>query len=240
MRIAFVGVNHWHFPSFLSCFQAISGAQIVGVSDPDAPIAHRVGDELGCKWSADFRELCSELKPDFVMALGRHCDMAAVADFLIDEGIPFAMDKPTGMNYAEVAATAAKVSEKGAFAAVALSERQGQLLRYLREHAGDESFDYLSFRFVTQRTSWYEKVGSAWALDPVQAGGGVLLGLGVHYLDLFALLTAPHPVRVLSATVSNRAEGRAVEDYAQVTLEAGGTLGLVQVGYLKPGKNDRR
>lgn len=239
MRIAFVGVNHWHFRGFLGDFQNVPGVEVVGVSDPDATVVKRVGEELGCTWSADFRELCRQVKPDFVLALGRHCDMAAEADFLIDEGVPFAMDKPSGMNYAEVAATAEKASRKGAFAAAALVMRQGQLLECLREYAGDEGLDYMSFRYNAHRTSHFEKAGCPWALDPAQAGGGVLLGLGVHYLDLFSLLTGSKPVRVVSATISNRAEGRGVEDYAQVTLEAGSTLGLVQVGYLKPGKSDR-
>lgn len=239
MRIAFVGVNHWHFRGFLGDFQIVPGVEVVGVSDPDAAVAKRVGEELGCRWSADFRELCREVKPDFVLALGRHCDMAAEADFLIDEGIPFAMDKPAGMSHAEVAATAEKASRKGAFAAAALVMRQGQLLECLREYSGDEAFDYMSFRYHAHRTNHFEKAGCPWALDPAQAGGGVLVGLGVHYLDLFALLVGEAKVRVVSATISNRAEGRGVEDYAQVTLEAGGTLGLVQVGYLKPGKSDR-
>jgi predicted dehydrogenase len=239
VRIAFVGVNHWHFKGFLGDFQAVPGVKVVGVSDPDAAVAKRVGEELGCAWSADYRQLCREVKPDFVLALGRHCDMAAEAGFLIDEGIPFAMDKPGGMNHAEVAATAEKAARKGAFAAVALVMRQGELLECLRVHARDEAYDYMSFRYHAHRTSHFEKAGCPWALDPAQAGGGVLLGLGVHYLDLFALLAEGRQVRVVSATVSNRAEGRGVDDYAQVTLEAGGTLGLVQVGYLKPGKSDR-
>jgi predicted dehydrogenase len=239
MHVCFIGVNHWHFKGFLGDFQAIPEVEVVGVSDPDVAIAQRAGEELGCQWSYDFRDLCRIAKPDFVVALGRHCDMAAEAAFLIDEGIPFLMDKPGGMTHAEVAATAAKAKRKNAFAASGLVMRQSELLDCLRDHAGGEAFQYMSFLYHAHRTTHFEKAGCVWALDPAQAGGGVLLGLGVHYLDLFALLTAGNQVRVASAAISTSAEGRGIEDYARVCLEAGGTLGVIQVGYLKPGKSDR-
>jgi predicted dehydrogenase len=239
VRIAFIGVNHWHFRGMLGEFGAVPGTEVVGVSDPDAEFAKRIGEELGCPYSTDFRELCHKTKPDFVVALGRHCDMAAEADFLIDEGIPFAMDKPGGLNHAEVAATAAKAARKRAFAATALVMRQSEFLTRLREHAGDEAFDYMSFQYNAHQTDHFEKAGCLWALDKAQAGGGALLALGIHYLDFFALLTEGHPVKVVGAAISNRAEGRSIEDFAHVTLEAGGTIGMAQVGYVKPGKSDR-
>ena len=37
-------------------------------------------------------------RPDFVFALGKHCDMAGTAQFLLEEGISFAMEKPMGLN----------------------------------------------------------------------------------------------------------------------------------------------
>jgi predicted dehydrogenase len=239
MRVCFIGVNHWHFKGFLGDFQAVPGVVVAGVSDPDAAIAQRIGEELGCPSSPDFRDLCLTAKPDFVVALGRHCDMAAEAAFLIDEGIPFVMDKPGGMTHAEVAATAETAARKHAFAASGLVMRQSELLGVLKEHAAGEAFQYMSFLYLAHRTTHFEKAGCVWALDPDQAGGGVLLGLGVHYLDLFALLTAGSEVRVASAAISNQAEGRGIDDYARIGLEAGGTLGVIQVGYLKPGKSDR-
>jgi hypothetical protein len=33
--------------------------------------------------------MCTAVRPDFAFALGRHCDMAGLARFLIDQRIPF-------------------------------------------------------------------------------------------------------------------------------------------------------
>ena len=84
---------------------------------------------LGCVGDTDFRALCRETKPDFVFALGRHCDMVEQARFLIEEGIPFALEKPCGLNAQDVAALAAWKQGAAAFhrcrwsSAMAISRR---------------------------------------------------------------------------------------------------------------------
>src|ERR1700737_3402032 len=95
-RIAFIGVSHWHFRPFLDPMLAIPDVKLVGVSDANEQIARAEGERFGCKWSSDYREICRSARPDFVFALGRHCDMAEEATFLVGESIPFAMEKPCG------------------------------------------------------------------------------------------------------------------------------------------------
>src|SRR5262249_62242838 len=62
-------------------------------------------------------------RPDFVVALGRHRQMARIAHDLLDQGYPFLMEKPMGINAAEVEAVAAKAARLDAFVAVPLAQR---------------------------------------------------------------------------------------------------------------------
>src|SRR5690242_6878113 len=125
MKVAFIGASHWHLPLYLEPALKVPGVTIAGVADPDAKAVNALTAKLGCAGDTDFRELCRRVKPDFVIALGRHCDMADQAHFLIGENIPFALEKPCGVNAREVAGIAQVAEKSGAFAAVPLVFRNG-------------------------------------------------------------------------------------------------------------------
>src|SRR5689334_11437667 len=101
MRIVLIGVSHWHTRFYSDPVLAMEDAAIVAVSDPDAERAAPLAAQAGCPVFTDYREMCATLRPDFAFALGRHRDMAEEARFLIESGIPFAMEKPCAWNAAE-------------------------------------------------------------------------------------------------------------------------------------------
>ena len=92
MRIVLIGVSHWHTPFYLDPSLDLPDVTIVGVSDPDVTRAGPAAAKAGCPAFADYKEMCAGLKPDFAFALGRHCDMAEEARFLIDHRIPSIAD----------------------------------------------------------------------------------------------------------------------------------------------------
>src|SRR5579884_1429527 len=115
MRIAFVGVGHHHTPFYLEPVRAMPEHTVVGVSDPEPEVARRLAGSLGCGWAAEYGDLLEQTRPDFVFALGRHCDMAAEADALIERGIPFAIEKPAGLTFGEVQRLAQRAAQRQAF-----------------------------------------------------------------------------------------------------------------------------
>jgi predicted dehydrogenase len=173
------------------------------------------------------------LHPDFVVALGRHRQMAAIANDLLDAGYPFLMEKPMGINAVEVEALAAKAAQLKAFVAVPLAQRYAPFALRARELLAAGRFGPLSHIYVRiNRPSpgRYQGWDCAWMLDPAESGGGCLRNLGPHGLDMFLYLTGEE-AQVTGAQVSRRAHERAVEDYASVLLRsASGVLGTVEVG----------
>jgi predicted dehydrogenase len=119
MKLVFIGASHWHLPLYLDPALEVPGAQVVGISDPDPGLVASLSEKLGCVGNTDFRALCRETKPDFVFALG-HSDMVEEAHFRIEEGIPFALEKPCGLNAQDVAALAALEARRGSFSSVPL------------------------------------------------------------------------------------------------------------------------
>ena len=171
------------------------------------------------------------MKPDFVIALGRHCDMADQARFLVAEKIPFALEKPCGLSEREVAGIARAAQAAGAFAAVPLVFRNGDFVDLLREEAGN--IQYMTYRFIAGFPQRYRAAGNDWMLDPALSGGGCTINLSPHFLDL-ALATMGPDVAVHQAVMSNAAWHERIEDYSCVTLARGADRCVIETGYLFP------
>lgn len=232
MRVAITGVSHWHLPLYLDPVLASDDAEVVGVTDPDITVASAVAERIGTRAFPHWSDLCADAKPDFVFVLGRHIDMPEVCRFLIEQGIPFAVEKPAGVDVPSVDGLAALAAERGAFGAVPFVFRQSRWIELLGELATDDEVLYASFMFVAGSIDRY-RGGSEWMLDRALSGGGVLANLGVHFLDLSRLLLGPE-VRVESAAMSNALDGLAVEDHAAVVLRTPTATSLVQTGYIYP------
>jgi len=148
MRIVMIGVSHWHTPFYSDPVLEMTDAAIVGVSDPDVARAAPLAARAKCPAFADYRDMCAKLTPDFAFVLGRHCDMADAARFLIDSRIPFAIEKPCALNAAEARDIAQRAADARVFAAVPLVFRHCPIIDTIRELAAGEAIQYLSFKFV--------------------------------------------------------------------------------------------
>jgi predicted dehydrogenase len=232
MNLAFIGASHWHLPLYLDPALEIDGVKVVGISDPDAACVKTLSARLGCAGDTDFRTLCRKTQPDFVVALGRHCDMVDEATFLLEEGIPFALEKPCGLNARDAARLAALEARTGNFAAVPLVFRNGDFTARLKEMSA-HGVQYMTYRFIAGFPARYSQANCHWMLDPQLAGGGSTINLGIHFFDLAVLLMGVD-VRVRQATMSNAAWGHPVEDYSLVVLERGADLCVIETGYLYP------
>lgn len=233
MRVAFIGVSHWHIPLYLDPALELAEAEIVGVSDPSAAAADAVAARAGCPAFTDETALLDATRPQFVVVLGRHCDMAASARTLIDRRIPFAIEKPAALTSAEIDDLAARATAAGVFAAVPFVFRDSALLDAIRAAAPGEAFHYLAFKFVAGSVERYRATGCDWMLERALSGGGCMLNLGVHFFDLARLLL-PEPPHVVGAALSNAIGGLDTEDHGIVLLRAGPASCSIETGYSFP------
>lgn len=237
INVAFIGASHWHLPFYLEPVLAMDGVRVTGVSDPDPAVAQRLGERLSCTWSTDYAELCELKRPDFVFALGRHDEMAAEAAFLIHEDLPFAIEKPCGLNSVEVRDIADSAERKGSFAAVPFVIRQSGMVEEMDSRVERGAYQYLSFRMIGRPVARYFEEGCAWMVERQHAGGGAFINLGIHFVDLFRYL-CPGDVEVVSATLASSAWLHDVEDYGIAVLRAGSSLCTIETGYLYPGTRE--
>src|SRR5712692_1140036 len=208
--------------------------ELVAVQDSDAGVVARRAAEVGSPPTfTDYRKMLATTRPHFVVALGRHRQMAKIAHDLLDQGYPFLMEKPMGISAAEVEGVADKAARLNAFVAVPLAQRYQPFATRARELLAEGRFGPLSHIYVRINRpgpARYPGWDSPWMLDPAEAGGGCLRNLGPHGLDMFLFLTGEE-AEVTGAQISRRAHGQPVEDYASVLLRStSGILGTIEVG----------
>jgi predicted dehydrogenase len=235
MRIALIGVSHWHTPFYLNPLLTMPEISVIGVSDPDLVRAEELGAKAHCPSFTDYHEMCARLQPDFVFALGRHCDMAEEARFLIEQRIPFAMEKPCAITAADAHDIAARANAASVFAAVPFVIRYSPLVETIRSFG--EMPQYIVFKFVGGMVDRYHEQRVEWMLHRETAGGGPLINLGVHFLDLCRVLLPDTSLRVVGATMSNNFSHLDIEDHAMVLMRGDGVTCSVETGYLYPAPN---
>jgi len=237
IRVAGIEVGHWHSlfdAAYLRHLVKMPDVTLVAVQDSDGALVRKRAAEVGNpQVFTDYVRMLEDTKPDFVMALGRHRQMARIAHDLLDRRVPFLMEKPMGISADEVQSVAEKATRTGVYAAVPLSQRYQPFAIRARELLAAGRFGPLSHIYVRINRpgpARYPAWDSGWMLDPAEAGGGCLRNLGPHGLDIFLHLTG-EDARVTGAQISYRAHGQRVEDYASVLLRSSsGVLGTVEVG----------
>ena len=212
--------------------------ELVAVQDFDAALVAKRAAEVGNPPTyTDYHEMLAKRRPDFVVALGRHRQMAAIAHDLLDQGYPFLMEKPMGISAAEVDSVAAKAARLNAYVAVPLAQRYAPFATRARELLDAKAFGPLSHIYVRinrPAPPRYPAWDCAWMLDPAEAGGGACETLA-HTAWTCSWHLTGEEAQVTAAQLSRRAHDCAVEDYASVMLRsASGILGTIEIGNTFP------
>lgn len=242
LRIAIVGASHWHVPMYLPGIKD-PGARIVAVWDDDPNAAHALAEKHGATVFDNAAEIADPDRIDLAFVFGRPAAMARLARPFIERAIPISMEKPCGLSAEDVAQLDALAQAKGSHVSVALVQRHDGPARHLLHHLEPGSVTAITARFIAGPPQRYHQAGCAWLLDPAQSGGGALMNLGVHFVDLALALTGAQCKRI-HCEISNRLHGEKVEDYASLTMRMDNrAMATIESGYAYPtaaGKRDFR
>lgn len=244
IRVAAIGVTHWHSiydSAYLRHLAEMPDVRIVGIQDDDPNIAAHRAQAIGggIPTFTSYQRMLSEVKPDFVLALGRHDKMAEEALCLLDRGIPFVMEKPMSFNARQLWQVVEKADAVNGFAAVPLGQRHSPLIAHAKKLLEDGSLGpicHFYARMNRPTSARYPRWGSPWMLNPRFSNGGCLRNLGNHGLDCFVYLTGEgEDIEVTGAQLSWSTHAQPVEDYASVLVKSRkGVLGTIEVGNAFP------
>lgn len=234
MRIAVAGVRHWHSHYYYKTAARLPSVMLAGVSDVDSSHAQAVGAQMSVPAFSDIKEMVRTAKPDLVCLLGKHNEVAEQALWLVEQGVPFIVDKPGGMNFRQVAEIRDKAAARNHRIDTSFVYRVSDFHRHLSGLVKDAPVTWASFRLIGGGPERYPQSGNKWMLDPRQSGGGSTINLSVHFFDLFRVLTSSQPNDV-KATMGSMTYQLPVEDYSSVILSSSSANCTVETGYSFPG-----
>lgn len=216
------------------------------ICDSNLPAAH----ELAANYDiahvySDYKEMLTEEKPDIVSICTPNHSHAAIAVEALKRGCNVHIEKPMAINPAEAELITSVAKDCGKLVLHGLNKRylgQSLLIRKLIEE--DFFGEIYKASCGWERSSGIPGTGR-WFTNRALSGGGALIDLGVHYLDLALSFMGNHPVTSVEAathSIFGPGSGRIrrgyrsdpkgiydVEDHASgfVRTENGATLNFV-------------
>jgi predicted dehydrogenase len=237
LRAAVLGAGHWHAHYTYEALAASNEVALVAVADPNGALVQRIARDFNCAGYADHVTLLDRERVDVAFVYGRPCDMHDLGGAVIERGIPFAIEKPGGVNSHEVADLRDRAARRGLFANVAFTFRMSAWMDRVRSamQQPGNAFRYGSFRLISGPPDRYLRDDVAWNLDRRLAGGGSTMNLAVHFVDLFGYLVGG-PVVLKAVTLEPNVHGVAVEDHSFLMLAArsGDATCVIETGYTLP------
>lgn len=231
MKIAIIESTHWHMPLYLDALEA-PNLRVVGVTDSAQKTGPALAKRFGCEVYSDLDHLLEKQSVDFAFVFGRHIDMPVLAEKLIEREIPFAIEKPCGTRSLDVERLIFLAEQKKLYVAVPLIFRLSDTLSVVGRRKTPP--DFANFRFMAGPPSRYETAEVPWMLQRDLAGGGPLINLGVHFIDLFCVL-AQDEIESVSAVASSAINGLAIEDFISVQMVTkSNKICALECGYIFP------
>jgi len=232
MRVALLGVGHWHAHIHLDAVR-FSGGEIAAIWDRSPEIGAAFAAAQGLPACRSVEQALAA-RPDLVVLMGSPSNLLEVALEIMAADVPMILEKPASSTTAGLVPIVAEARRRGSFVGVPLPNRFGPIFREMDGLARQGRLGKLAhghFRIVNGPPRRYRDDGVAWVLDPAVSGGGALRNLGIHGIDA-ALTLAQGELRIVSAMIGNRIHRERVEDHAHVTLlDEAGTLFTVEAGY---------
>lgn len=236
MKIALLGVSHWHLPLYLP---GLPENSVVGISDDDLKIAAEFAKSYGCPVYQDYKQMIMETRPDFVFAFASHYRMKEVAEYLLNQGVACSMEKPAGLNAGEVEALYDLCEQKKGFCSIPFVWRYSDTVNDLKHKYLKTPITHMSYRFIAGPPSRYLAT-SKWMLSKKTAGGGCMTNLGVHFIDMAMYLTDCTTAEVLASSYKYASEYD-IETYATSLLEIpNGASLLLESGYAYPMSEEQK
>lgn len=226
-----LGASHWHTPLYAD--RVAERHDVVGVSDPDRART----EHLARRWDAPLFSSWEELvdarrDAELAYVFVPHDLMREVCLALVARRVPLVVEKPVGTSLQDLIDVREAADAAGVPIAVPLVQRGGPVDHWL-SRAGSSIYE--SAQFIAGPPGRYLGNGSPWMVEPERAGGGCMVNLAPHFVDLFLQSAGTDRVEV-TAALSSRLHGGGVEDFAAMTLTTpDGRIGTVEVGYAFPG-----
>lgn len=193
-------------------------SELVAVMDTNLEVAGKVKDEFGARYAFDTIEEVLALEEIDAVYIATpvfcHKEQAMKA---AKAGKHILLEKPMGLTVAESKEIAAYCKAQGVKLGV------GLMMRFSAYHqkmkgliAAGTLGDIVSMR--AQLTCWYPEIPNNWRQDKTRSGGGALMDMGIHCIDLLQYISGTI-AETVSCFAGNQTFAYSAEDSAALLMK---------------------
>jgi predicted dehydrogenase len=205
LRVGVIGAG-WPGERHAEGYLASGEAQVVAVSDLEAARRAAFATHYAVPTTyADYNELLADPLVEAVSVALPNFLHAPATIAALEAGKHVLCEKPPAVTLAEVQAMAATAERQGLVLAFAHQRRFNPSSEALRKHLADGELGEVYHSRAVWTRAWGVPLGvGGWFTDPARAGGGSLIDIGIHVMDLgWFLMGCPAPTTV-SGQVYNK------------------------------------
>lgn len=209
-------------------------AELVAVQDVDEKRARAVADKYGvAKVYTDGAKLLEDSDVEAVYVASPTASHHEYVLAAAQAGKHVLCEKPLALNVPQAEEMVAACRQAGVKLGVNFMMRFHACHQYLRQLIAEGKLGKPVLG-KAELTCWYPPIPGAFRQDPAQGGGGALIDMGNHCLDLLEYLFGQRIARV-SCFTANLVQAYASEDTAAVLAEFdGGAMALVNALFNVP------
>lgn len=236
MRAALLGLSHPHTDILLTTFENMP--EITGVvlwdQDPQLVAKTRLAQRPKVVLTTDnLDQALGQPDLQFALVCVRNDQAAAVAQRVIAAGIHLLAEKPVGLTSAQILALQEAAEKRKLVASVLYSRRAHPCMVVARKMLREGAIGKLTSmetRFLTTHVRFRNP--KHWLFQRQHSGGGILLWLGCHCLDLLHHVTDDEITEVSGFLATQSGESIDVEDTATLALKfRSGAIGTFHASY---------
>ena len=204
LRIALIGSGQIARTSHIPAYRAIEEVQIVGVCDTNPEAARKLAEDFDIPYhTSSHTELLEHCRPDAVSVCVPNKFHYPIVMDALEAGCHVFCEKPPAIKASEAAEMAETAEKKGLLLTYDFHLRHGENVSLLRSRIKEGKLGEIYYT----RARWLRRAGiPGWGnfIDKNMQGGGPLIDIGTHILDLsFYLLDYPE-ISYVSASSSDR------------------------------------
>ena len=204
VKIGIIGSGKICQGPHMGAYDKIDNAQIVAICDIDEKKLESVSKRYpNAKLYTDYKEMIAKEELDAVDICTPNNIHSQAAVYALDNGLNVICEKPDAINVAEAEKMKAAAEKSGKTLMVIRNNRYRPTTKFLKEYIKEGKMGEI----YAGRCGWIRRRGipgwGGWFTDKAQSGGGPLIDLGVHSIDLaMYLMGNPKPVTVSGSTYS--------------------------------------
>jgi len=219
LRVGIIGtgsISHMHSASY----QQHESAEITALCDIDEERVHKAAKKYGvAKTYTDYRKMLAQHELDAVSVCTWNSEHAPCTIAALEAGLHVLCEKPMAINQSEAAAMQNTARKSGKLLMIGFVRRFGNDCRVLKDFIREGALGEIYYT----KTAYLRRFGcpGGWFGEKARSGGGPIIDLGVHVIDLTRYLMGNlTPVSVYAAAYKKllgNKEVKGVEGYTSAT-----------------------